>query len=229
MGLESATYIDGLNASNPTSGDTIGQADNHIRLIKQVIKATFPSVTGAVTATHTELNALSATQTSQATTIAGIAGVPQGAILLWSGATSAIPSGYVICDGQNSTPDLRDRFVVGAGSTYAVAASGGAASVTTSTSGSHNHGGTVSDTAISIAQMPAHTHTTEDQYNAHETVGFVGNQGAANDQVFSTRTVTSSSTGGGGTHTHTITSDSGHSHTAATLPPYYALAYIMKT
>ena len=53
--------------------------------------------------------------------------VPRGCILLWSGSTSTIPGGWALCNGQNGTPDLRDRFVVGAGSTYAVAAKGGGA------------------------------------------------------------------------------------------------------
>ena len=69
--------------------------------------------------------------------------VPQGFIGLWSGAANAIPSGWVLCDGQNSTPDLRDRFVVGAGSGYSVGAQGGADTVT-----------------LTEAQMPSHNHTT---------------------------------------------------------------------
>jgi hypothetical protein len=56
MGLESATYISGLNAANPVSGDTKSQGDDHIRLVKATLQATFPNVTGAVTPTHTELN-----------------------------------------------------------------------------------------------------------------------------------------------------------------------------
>ena len=71
-----------------------------------------------------------------------IVGVPSGVIALWSGSTSSIPSGWVICDGTNNTPDLRDRFVVGAGSSYSVDATGGSSSVT-----------------LSTAQMPSHTHT----------------------------------------------------------------------
>lgn len=58
MALESASFIDGLNASNPTSTDGLGQADDHIRLIKNTIKATFPEITGAVTASHLEINKL---------------------------------------------------------------------------------------------------------------------------------------------------------------------------
>ena len=68
--------------------------------------------------------------------------VPAGVILLWSGSIASIPSGWNLCDGTNGTPDLRNRFIVGAGSTYAVAATGGADSVT-----------------LDASQMPAHTHT----------------------------------------------------------------------
>ena len=62
--------------------------------------------------------------------LSSVPGVPVGAIILWSGASNAIPSGYVLCDGQNNTPNLQDRFVVGAGSTYAVDATGGSADAT---------------------------------------------------------------------------------------------------
>lgn len=57
MGLESATYINGLVETNPTSSDNANQGDNHLRLIKAAIKATFPNITGPVTATHTALSA----------------------------------------------------------------------------------------------------------------------------------------------------------------------------
>jgi DNA uptake protein ComE-like DNA-binding protein len=57
MGLESATYIDGLVETNPTSSDNANQGDNHLRLIKAAIKATFPNIAGPVTATHTALSA----------------------------------------------------------------------------------------------------------------------------------------------------------------------------
>ena len=69
------------------------------------------TVTGGVTVTGT----LTATAfAGDGSALTGIAGIPSGVIAIWSGATAAIPSGWVICDGQNSTPDLRDRFVVGA-------------------------------------------------------------------------------------------------------------------
>lgn len=51
--------------------------------------------------------------------------VPTGGIIMWSGSIGAIPAGYVICDGTNGTPDLRDRFIVGAGNSYSVGNTGG--------------------------------------------------------------------------------------------------------
>ena len=54
--------------------------------------------------------------------------VPTGAIIMWSGSIGSIPSGYVICNGSNGTPDLRDSFIVGSGNTYAVGNTGGFAS-----------------------------------------------------------------------------------------------------
>lgn len=56
MGLETGTYISDLNAANPASSDPKSQGDDHIRLVKSTLQATFPNITGAVTPTHTELN-----------------------------------------------------------------------------------------------------------------------------------------------------------------------------
>lgn len=58
MALESGTYINSLNASNPASTDGLGQADDHLRLIKSTLKATFPNITGQVTATQNDLNGI---------------------------------------------------------------------------------------------------------------------------------------------------------------------------
>jgi hypothetical protein len=58
MALETGTYISDLVSTNPVGTDTLDKADDHLRLIKSTVKATFPNITGAVTATHTELNTL---------------------------------------------------------------------------------------------------------------------------------------------------------------------------
>ena len=56
MALESTTYINGLVATNPAGTDARSQGDDHIRMVKSAVKATFPNITGAITPTHTELN-----------------------------------------------------------------------------------------------------------------------------------------------------------------------------
>ena len=71
---------------------------------------------------------------------------PHGIICMWSGSIAAIPAGWVICDGTHGTPDLRDKFIIGAGTTYAPGASGG--------SNSHSH--SISD-AIGDADVIAGT------------------------------------------------------------------------
>lgn len=68
--------------------------------------------------------------------------LPAGMITLWSGSIASIPAGWALCNGASGTPDLRDRFVVGAGSTYAVGATGGAAN--------HNHAITVDSAATGL-------------------------------------------------------------------------------
>jgi hypothetical protein len=77
-------------------------------------------------------------------------GIPTGVIFLWSGSIASIPSGFALCDGTSGTPDLRNRFIVGAGSTYAVNATGGSADAIVV---SHNH------TATSSVSDPGHYHT----------------------------------------------------------------------
>jgi microcystin-dependent protein len=143
------------------------------------------NVLDGVTATTAELNLLSG-QTSL---------VPAGVIVMWSGAVGSIPTGWSLCDGTNGTPDLRNRFVVGAGSTYAVDATGGSDSVT-----------------LSEAQIPGHTHsvsgtTASDGAHTHNVSGNTSNTGAHTHNV-------SGNTSNTGDHAHNgSTSNTGsHSH-----------------
>lgn len=77
--------------------------------------------------------------------------IPTGGIIMWSGSIASIPSGWALCNGQNGTPNLMDRFIVGAGSSYGVGATGGEAqhTLTVNEMPSHNHtiynGGTTND------------------------------------------------------------------------------------
>jgi len=133
--------------------------------------------------------------------------IPSGGIIIWSGSSATIPTGWLLCDGTNSTPDLRNRFVVGATSTYAVGATGGSADAIVV---SHTHTATVTD--------PGHTHTAA-TYNAG------GSNVNANPGV----TLNSGNTGSSTTGITVSNSTTGSSGTNANLPPYYALCYIMKS
>lgn len=69
MPLETAQFIDGLNSANPAATDQIADADNHLRLIKSALLSTFPNLSGAVNATHTELSTLDGNTAATSTTL----------------------------------------------------------------------------------------------------------------------------------------------------------------
>jgi len=134
--------------------------------------------------------------------------IPKGTIAMWSGSIDSIPIGWQLCDGTNGTPDLRDRFIVGAGNYYAVGATGGQDSV-----------------QLTIAQMPSHTHIQ----NPHShTLPAYGNSltGAADSKVETTNSSTSYSASTNGTTATNQNTGGGGYH--ENRPKYYALAYIMK-
>jgi hypothetical protein len=138
---------------------------------------------------------------------------PSGVIVLWSGSIGSIPAGWVLCNGNNGTPDLRNRFVVGAGSTYSVDATGGSADAIVV---SHTH------TATSVVTDPGHKHT-EAASKINANIDFAGisapyfNRDSGTNDAFTGITVA------------TTNASTGVSGTNANLPPYYALCYIMKT
>jgi len=227
MALETGTYISDLVSANPPGTDAISQGDDHIRLLKSTIQASFPStLTSAaipnISGNGDKLLAVNSAGT-QTEWVTETPGVPSGCILMWSGAISAIPSGWVICDGNNSTPNLTDRFVIhasaDAGDTYDVGDTGGS-----TTSGSHS---------LTEAELASHTHTlSTDGAHTHT----INSNSYASPQSGSPVTTVADwdanvQTGSAGSHTHTVGSTgsgTAHSH-ANTLPPYYALAFIMKS
>lgn len=138
------------------------------------------------------------------------AGLPSGCIVLWSGSVASIPSGWYLCNGSNGTPDLRNRFIVGAGSTYSVGGTGGSAD----------------------AIVVSHTHTATDSGHTHNVAipayaGTDAGGGAIADGTSSPTSTVVNVTSDSGTASISV-STTGSSGTNANLPPYYALAYIMK-
>lgn len=137
--------------------------------------------------------------------------VPSGGIIIWSGSQASIPTGWLLCNGTSSTPDLRDRFVVGAGSTYAVNASGGSANAILV---SHTH--TFTGTALAT-----HFHGSGIATGGGGGPYYVANGSPEIGQV-NTSAVSAGTPAG-------TNSTEGTTGTNANLPPYYALCYIMKS
>jgi microcystin-dependent protein len=137
--------------------------------------------------------------------IAITTGVPVGFIGLWSGSINTIPENWVLCNGENNTPDLRDRFVLGAGKSYSVGTAGGEPTHT-----------------LTVDEMPSHNHP----------IGWYQASGSRDD---------GSTAGGGGVVTEKIDEGwnngssgdikvevNGGSQAHNNMPPYYALAYVMR-
>jgi len=165
--------------------------------------------------------------------LTGIQGIPSGVIMLWSGAANAIPTGFVLCNGQNGTPNLIDRFVVGAASVYSVGDTGGSAThtLTASEMPSHSHTTPNHNHSFSGSGSSSHTHgiTTysSGNYSSRE-MGFHGQGQNTTNYPTNSATVSLTISGNTGYHSGTTTNTgSGGSHN--NLPPYYALCYIMKT
>ena len=171
--------------------------------------------------------------------------IPVGGIIMWSGTIASIPNGWELCNGSNGTPDLRDKFVVGAHSDLSGTAKSNIEGSYNQSGGdiSHNHGGNTTAHTLTAGQIPSHTHTYKDSYyieinnpgtgqsGAIGGVDFVGSGGTTfkgsgdsdNDNKYVYwRNGTTNSTGTGGGHSHPVPTDN---H----VPPYFALAYIMYT
>lgn len=192
--------------TNPIVLDAYGRTPEEIWMLAGYSYKLVIQTAGAVTL-QTLDNIYPILQNASAATSPFVAGM----IIIWSGSLGSIPSGWVLCNGSNGTPDLRDKFVVAAGSTYAVGATGGTADAIVP---SHTHAATVTD--------PGHVHTATSG-NFLITAGTPAFGGGSN--VFGN----SGSTATASTGISVSNATTGVSPTNANLPPYYALAYIMKT
>ena len=220
------------------------------------------NLTGNITATSgtNSLNAVTVTGTSAlaAVTVSGnltdkdgVTGgvIPSGGIIMWSGQTSSIPTGWYLCDGNNGTPNLTDKFVMGAGTSNETTTGGANSrtlavanmpshthsfSATTNSEGSHTHTGTTSTIGDHIHGSVARPYPGDAGRAGNASSGAPGLHGA---------NLLGNSTGAAGSHNHTFTTASGgaHTHTVSgttgsngsgssfdNRPAYMALAYIMK-
>lgn len=150
--------------------------------------------------------------------------IPSGLISMWSGSAEDIPTGWLLCDGTNGTPDLRGRFIVGAGGDYAPGNTGGedAVALTTAqmpkhthtfTGSMHSHEGTINMTSLEVSEAGGHTHqidTLKDGSNSYE---ITGHDGAGTGGLVDLAGITqysgsaywTNSDATEGAHTHTVT------------------------
>jgi hypothetical protein len=132
-------------------------------------------------------------------------GVPQGVIVMWSGAINQIPNGWALCNGNSGTPDLRDRFIVGAGNNYIPGTTGGNATINLQHNhiiNNHSHPGTTGGPSdVSSAQIGSGTPKPDSNHTHNFTTGVASDRGTSSGTLSSAQDVR---------------------------PPYYALAYIMK-
>lgn len=160
----------------------------------------------------------------------------KGIIVMWSGLLSQIPEGWVLCDGTNGTPDLRDKFIVGAGREYTIGDTGGEKEVTLTVSQlpSHNH---------TAGYAGAHSHTGSTNVSGSHTHSYRSFSGYDDDSAYSPgkwriRSRPNETTSSSGSHSHSLSINSAGSHTHTinntgggkpheNRPPYYALAFIM--
>jgi len=204
-----ATYTDvngTIANSNPIVLDSSGRTPSEIWLTYGFnYKFVVQTSAGITLGTYDNLyGIIGVAGTSTGTTI------PTGMISLWYGSIGSVPLGWYLCDGTNGTPDLRDRFVVGAGSTYSVAATGGSKDAIVVT---HTHATTVNDSGHNHGYF--NMAGSNGSFNAGGGVGDNGGQNVTTGNRTTGITVTNASTGSSGTN--------------ANLPPYYALAYVMKS
>jgi hypothetical protein len=219
---------DSLASGDPAKIIKGSEFDVEFNALQTAVNSKANTISPALTGTPTAPTAAAGTNTSQlattefVTTAITNGGAPSGLIAMWSGSIATIPAGWYLCNGANGTPDLRNKFIVGAGSTYAVAATGGSADAIVV---SHTHTATTSSTSL--------TGEITSQYSN-------GSNHGGTSGVFSQSNYQVDGDGGesragrtiyfDGTHSHTTTvSSTGTSGTNANLPPYYALAYIMKS
>ena len=173
-------------------------------------------------------------------------GIPAGVICMWSGAANSIPSGWALCNGSNGTPDLRDRFIVGAGNTYSPGNIGGSESValTTNQMPVHSHELSLSG----LRTSPASSSSGGGGYFYVRTASYAGGPsssgstlliqgmvGADNSGTTASPSIIniSGGGGGGGSHTHSVygsgsINNTGGGQAHENRPPYYALCFIMK-
>lgn len=150
--------------------------------------------------------------------------VPIGVAFPYFGNIEDLPANYAVCNGQNGTPDLTDRFIVGSGGQYARGDTGG--STTTGQAGSHNHTINVAGHALTEQQIPPHSHNNRLSEGAGGGVSGASVQVKGYGNLYQWNTERDG--GGGQPHSHGATSNNAGQHSHSSVPPYYAAVWVMR-
>ena len=139
--------------------------------------------------------------------------VPLNVILMWAGLVNEIPTGWYLCNGANGTPDLRDRFIVGVGSTYSIGSIGGVNAVTLTSAQSG---------------VPAHSHPASDSGHVHGYSMSISTSGDSSGSGYNQEEGKSTTNTGTGYANITVSNNTAQNASTAheNRPPYYALAFI---
>jgi microcystin-dependent protein len=234
----SVVFGDNTDVDKNSSGDNqfLIQATGGVGVNSAPAAGAALTVSGRVKAGSLEVDSMNVA-TLTATSVSGFGTVPLGGIIMWSGAETAVPTGWALCNGQTSngraTPDLRGRFVVGSGqgpglSNRAVGATGGTETVTLTESQLPAHNHTFSGTTGGGGE---HSHRYFDAHFAECCPNdrlFGSDEGGDNDNSAKGQDRT---TQPAGNHSHSFsgtTSTVGSGSAINNLPPFYAMAFIMR-
>ena len=259
--------LTGIDATKIITGNTQVQtidtgSDGHVKVITEGGERLRISNSGQIGLSGANYGSSGQVLTSQGSGSAAawttVIGVPSGIIAVWSGSEGSIPSGWYLCNGSNGTPDLRNRFIVGAGSgsSYSVGNTGGSNTVTLSTSqipahshttNNHSHNASVSDPghghSVSVSD-PGHSHNTSvtgaklfpGYGGAHVPYGGAGgypgthfNMSNANTGISANASNANTSISVSTGNANPSTNNTGGGGSHENRPPYYALCYIMKS
>jgi microcystin-dependent protein len=224
----SIVFGDNSDADKNSSGDNqfLIQAGGGVGINGAPSSGAALTVNGEVIATSGRFGSMNVATTLSATSVSGFGTVPVGGIIIWSGAANAVPAGWALCDGTRNTPNLQGRFVIGASSGRGVGAIGGAETVTLTVNQLPSHNHVVSGSTDRVGD---HTHPFR-AFHANLKHAGSASEGSTKDDGDGSFT-DNDAVRPAGAHAHTInlTSQStGLGQAVSIMPPFYALAYIMR-
>jgi hypothetical protein len=207
IGVQGRQGGQGISGSNAGQGATGGQGTTGSQGIQGSLGRIPSLVTSATNASYAITVAYDNSSTSIATTEFVGKSVPKGVIWMWNSTAATIPTGFQLCNGTNGTPDLRNKFIIGASASggYTVGNTGGSAD----------------------AIVVAHKHNVTDLGHSHkQSANLVATRGGA--QGGARESCGDSSIDTGSSQTGITIDTEGDDGTNKNLPPYYALCYIQK-